>query len=104
MASRVIRRRRDAYEKADRRMTLRQLLDNAEKYLRDLTEHINDTFFPEIANFRALTRPVRRKSSYPKMTTLAKAIRTLKKTANDIDGSIEHLVEQMQYILGHTQR
>jgi hypothetical protein len=86
------------------RMTLRQLLDNAEKYSRDLTAHINDTFFPEIANFRALTRPVRRKSSYPKMTTLAKAFRTLEKTGNDIDGSIEHLVEQMQKILGHTKR
>jgi hypothetical protein len=86
------------------RMTLRQLLASAEKYSRDLTEHINGTLFPEIADFRALTRPVRRKSHYPKMTTLAKAIKKLDKTGNDVNGSIEHLVEQMQSILERMQR
>jgi hypothetical protein len=91
-------------EKPTRRMTLRQLLTHAEKYSRDLIEHINGTFLPKVTDFRDLSRPVRRKSHFPTMLALVNALKNLENAGNEISGNIDHLNEQMQSIREHAQR
>ena len=50
-------------ERPVRRMTLRQQLTHSEKCCRNLIEHFQAVLLPRIADFRDLSRPVRRRSS-----------------------------------------
>lgn len=91
-------------EKPIRRMTLRQLLTHAEKYSRDLLEHVNGTFLPKVTDFRDLSRPVRRKSHFPTLLALMNGLNNLENTGTEILSGIDHLHEQMQIIREHAQR
>src|SRR6516164_1520560 len=52
-------------EKSTRRMPLRQLLTHSEKCSRDLVEHLRNGLIHVLTEYRELSRPVRRRSSYP---------------------------------------
>src|SRR5262249_22679215 len=57
-------------ERPVRRMTLRQQLTHSEKCCRDLIEHFQAILLPRVADFRDLSRPVRRRSHYPTMVAV----------------------------------
>ena len=59
-------------DKPVRRMTLRQLLTHSEKCARDLIELVHTGFLARVVDFRELSRPVRRRSHYPKLVALQK--------------------------------
>jgi hypothetical protein len=91
-------------EKPVRRMTLRQQLTHAEKCSRDLIEHINGSLLPSISDIRDLSRPVRRRSHYPTMLSVANALNKLQQAGAEIAKMLDYLQEQMQEIREHARR
>lgn len=91
-------------EKPARRMTLRQLLIHAEKCSRDLLEQINATMMPRIADFRDLSRPVRRKSHYPTLIALMNSLNKLEQANTEIQNLVEYLGDQLEEIREHGRR
>jgi hypothetical protein len=85
-------------------MTLRQLLTHAEKCTRDLLEHLQATLQPRVADFRDLSRPVRRRSHYPTMMALMNAMKKLQESGAEAQVLADYLHEQMQDIREHAQR
>src|SRR3954462_1646852 len=81
-------------EKPVRRLTLRQLLTQAEKTNRDLAEMVHTELMGRISDFRDLSRPVRRRSHYPAMFAVQNALRKLEavneQSLNQIDYLLEH--------------
>ncbi|MFO0965980.1 MAG: hypothetical protein U0793_10405 [Gemmataceae bacterium] len=64
-----------ASDKPIRRMTLRQLLTHAEKLTRDLIDLIHTGLLARLADYRDLSRPVRRRSHYPTKIAVHNALR-----------------------------
>jgi hypothetical protein len=91
-------------ERPARRMTLRQLLIHAEKCSRDLFEQINATLMPRVADFRDLTRPVRRKSHYPALIALMNSLSKLEQANTEIQNLVEYLSDQLEEIHDHARR
>jgi len=84
-----------------RRMTLRQLLTLSEKCSRDLQEQLKGALGPRIAEFRDLSRPVRRRSHYPTLKAMRNALNRLHDTETEVNAMVEYLLEQLKLI--HTQ-
>jgi hypothetical protein len=93
-----------AIEKPARRMTLRQLMTHAEKCSRDLLDHCNATLLPRVADFRDLSRPVRRRSHYPTLLALVNAMNKLQQAGEETRALAEYLHEQLQEIREHARR
>jgi hypothetical protein len=91
-------------EKPTRRMTLRQLLIHSEKCSRDLIEQINATLMPRIADFRDLSRPVRRKSHYPTLISVMNSLAKLEQANTEIQNLVEYLGDQLEEIREHARR
>jgi hypothetical protein len=91
-------------EKPARRMTLRQLLIHAEKCSRDLIEQGNATLMPRVADFRDLSRPVRRKSHYPTLLAVINSLNKLQQANKEVQLFAEYLIEQLEEIRGHAKR
>jgi len=93
-----------AIDRPSRRMTLRQLLTHAEKCARDLLEHFQATLLHHLSDFRDLSRPVRRRSNYPTVMSVANALKKLSKAGAEAQEMAEYMHEQMQDIREHAQR
>ena len=91
-------------EKPVRRMTLRQQLTHAEKCSRDLIELINASLLSSISDVRDLSRPVRRRSHYPTMVSMANALNKLQEAGAEITKVLGYLHEQLQEIREHARR
>lgn len=91
-------------DKPVRRLTLRQLLTQAEKCNRDLAEMIHVQLMNRISDFRDLSRPVRRRSHYPTMIALQNALRKLEEAGEQSLQQIEYLNEHLEAIREHAQR
>jgi len=91
-------------EKAPRRMTLRQLLTHAEKCSRDLIEHLQSSYVLQIADFRDLSRPVRRRSHFPAMVAVHNALKKLVAAHAEVENIASYLHEQMETIREHAMR
>jgi hypothetical protein len=91
-------------ERPARRMTLRQLLTHSEKCVRDLVEHLQATTMPRFADFRDLSRPVRRRSHYPTMMALMNALKKLNEAGVETNALADYLHEQLEHIREHAQR
>lgn len=91
-------------EKPARRMTLRQLLIHSEKCSRDLIEQINATLMPRLADFRDLSRPVRRKSHYPTLIAVMNSLSKLEQANTEIQNLVEYLGDQLEEIRDHARR
>lgn len=87
-----------AIERPVRRMTLRQLMTHAEKCARDLIEHFHGTLMPGFADFRDLSRPVRRRSHFPTMLAVLNALNKLYQSSEEMRSMSDYLLEQMQEI------
>jgi hypothetical protein len=83
---------------APRRPTLRQVLTEAEKGARDLITHMQAELLPRVAEFRELTRPVRRRSKFPKLIAVQNALRKLQEVAAGQGNMANGLLRQMDEI------
>lgn len=93
-----------ASERPVRRMTLRQLLTASEKCTRDLIELLQSGYLSGVADFRDLSRPVRRRSHYPTMLAIHNSLRKLKDVAEKTRSLSEVLNEHLEAIRDHANR
>lgn len=91
-------------ERIPRRMPLRQLLTHSEKCSRDLIEHLRATLGPALSEFRELSRPVRRRSSYPSFVTIRNALKKIQQANHETHEQAEYLRERLQEIQRHGRR
>ena len=91
-------------DKPVRRMPLRQLLTHSEKQSRDLIEFVRATLIPQLTELRELSRPVRRRSSYPTMIAMNNSLRKLQQAADEMKQSIDYLQGRLQEIRDHSRR
>jgi hypothetical protein len=91
-------------DKPSRRMPLRQLLTHSEKCTRDLIEHLRSTLGPILSEFRELSRPVRRRSSYPSMVTMRNALKKVQQASKECHEQAEYLRERLMEIQKHGRR
>ena len=85
-------------------MTLRQLLTHTEKSTRDLIEHFQSTVLAAVADFRDLSRPIRRKSHFPTLLALMNALNKLQHVSKETQGISDYLLERLQEIREHTKK
>ena len=91
-------------ERPVRRMTLRQQLTHAEKCSRDIIDFFQGSLLPCISDVRDLSRPVRRRSHYPKMVSLSNSVNKLQQAGAEINQLVDYLQEQLQAIREHARR
>ena len=91
-------------EKPVRRMPLRQLLTHSEKYSRDLIDFVRANLIPQLTEFRELSRPVRRRSSYPSLIAVQNGLRKLQKASDETRQMVEYLQARLQEIKEHSRR
>ena len=91
-------------EKSVRRMPLRQLLTHAEKHTRDTLEHLRAALIPSLTEFRELSRPVRRRSSYPTMVAMQNALRKVQQATDETRQMVEYLLSRLEEIKEHSRR
>jgi hypothetical protein len=91
-------------DKSTRRMPLRQLLTHTEKYSRDLIEYLRATMLPQLTEMRELSRPVRRRSSYPTMVTMSNALRKVQQAAEEARQMVDYLQSRLEEIKTHSRR
>jgi hypothetical protein len=91
-------------EKPLRRLPLRQLLASSDKATRELAELVYTHFIPRVSDFRDLTRPVRRKSTYPTMLAFQNGLRRLSEAHDQLNVMIGVLQEHLDAIRDHAQR
>ena len=87
-----------------RRMTLRQLLTLSEKCSRDLMEQLRATLGPRLSEFRDLSRPVRRRSSYPTLKAMRNALNRVQEAEQEVNVVVEYLLEQLKVIQSQSRR
>src|SRR5689334_13129719 len=87
-----------------RRLPLRQLLTMAEKCARDMGEHLNSELLTQVADFRDLSRPVRRKSSFPSVRTVRHSLDKLLRIGDELNRLGTALQEQLVEIRERSQR
>lgn len=91
-------------ETSPRRMTLRQLLAQAEKCSRDLSEQLSNALLNNLEEAREMSRPVRKRSSYPSMLALMNSLQRLESVEAEVDVLVEYLLEQLEQIRQHARR
>jgi len=91
-------------DKPVRRMTLRQLLTHAEKCCRDLLDLGQSNMLPRVTEFRDLSRPVRRRSSYPALLAVQNALKKLVETFKENHDMADYLMEHLDAIRDHALR
>jgi len=90
-------------EKSTRRMPLRQLLTHSEKCSRDLVEHLRNGLIHVLTEYRELSRPVRRRSSYPTLLMLKNALRKVEQSGDEIRQMVAYLHERLEEIRSHSK-
>jgi len=85
-------------------MTLRQLLTHSEKCARDLIELVQTGFLTRIADFRDLSRPVRRRSHYPSLLALQNSLRKVLESVEQNKELTKLLNEHMEAIRDHANK
>jgi hypothetical protein len=91
-------------EKSLRRLPLRQLLASSDRTTRDLAEMVHTHVMPRIADFRDLSRPVRRKSQFPTMVAFQNGLRRMTEANDRLQTTICVLQEHLEAIRDHAQR
>ncbi len=91
-------------EKLLRRLTLRQLMASSEKASRDLAELVQTHLLPRVVDFRGLTRPVRRKSQYPKVLAFQNGLRRMMEANEQVKILLMNLQEHLEAIRDYAQR
>ena len=93
-----------AAERTYRRLPLRELLTDAEKRTRDLTEQVGTHWTGRAADLRELSRPVRRRSHYPTMVALLNALNKVQQVGEETRALADYLYELLQEIREHARK
>jgi len=87
-----------------RRLPLRQLLASSDKAARELAEQVHTHLLPRIADFRDLSRPVRRKSQFPTMVAFQNGLRRMLASNDQMKEMLGVLQEHLDAIRDHAQK
>src|ERR1700735_5052599 len=91
-------------EKPIKRLTLRELLTDAEKPPRQLAEHLQSNWLSRAVDVRELSRTVRRRSHFPTVTALSNAVQKLLELSRETESQLDYLVQELQAIRDHARR
>jgi hypothetical protein len=91
-------------DKTLRRLPLRQLLASSDRTTRELAELVHTHLLPRVADFRELTRPVRRKSHYPTVVAFLNGMRRMMEANDRLQMLVTTLQEHLDAIRDHAQR
>jgi hypothetical protein len=91
-------------EKPIKRMTLRELLSDAEKRARQLAEHLQSAWLARAVDVRELSRTVRRRSHFPTVNALHNSVQKLLELSRETEGQIDYLVQELEAIREHARR
>lgn len=93
-----------ALQKPVRRLTLRELLTDAEKRSRDVVDNLNNVLIQKVADLRDLSRTVRKKSHYPTLMALHNSLDRVVELTNESEVLIAQLEQQLNEIRDHARR
>jgi hypothetical protein len=93
-----------AVDKPNRRLTLRDLMTDAEKRARDLIEKIGTTWLTRVTDLRDLSRPIRKRSPYPTLVALQNAIEKVLEIHAEVAELLEYLTHELDDIRDHARR
>jgi hypothetical protein len=91
-------------DKPVRRLTLRQLLNQAEKCTANVIESCKTHFLKEASEYRGLSRPVRRRSQFPSMMAMQNSLKKLQEAHTNLQALAEYLCEHLEAIRDHANR
>lgn len=91
-------------DKPTRRMTLRELLLQAERTMKDLAEHLRGDFQLHVEDLRELSRPVRRRSQYPTMAAMKNATGRLEGACEEQAVRAQSLMQQVVVLRNRVRR
>jgi hypothetical protein len=91
-------------DKTLRRLPLRQLLASSDKAARELADMMYTNLLPRIADFRDLSRPVRRKSQFPTLIAFNNGLRRMLEAHDQITVMLSVLHEHLDAIRDHAQK
>src|SRR5262245_36931256 len=91
-------------DKALRRLPLRKLLASSDKATRELADLVHTHLLPRVADFRDLSRPVRRKSHFPTMLAFHNGLRRVIEANEKMHAMVVTLQEHLDAIRDHAQR
>jgi hypothetical protein len=91
-------------DKPARRLPLRDLLTDAEKRSRALSEQLGTAWLARAGDLRDLSRPVRKRSNYPTLMALQNSIQNLLQTSQEINDLIAILMRELDEIHEHGRR
>lgn len=91
-------------EKPVRRLTLRQLLNQAEKCTANLIENCRTQFLQASTEFRGLSRPVRRRSQFPTLVALLNSLKKFEQASDSLLSIANYLHEHLETIREHANR
>jgi hypothetical protein len=91
-------------EKPIKRLTLRELLTDAEKRARQLAEHLQSAWLTRAVDVRELSRTVRRRSHFPTVTALHNSVQKLLEVSRETESQIDYLVLELEAIREHARR
>jgi hypothetical protein len=87
-----------------RRLPLRELLASSDKAARELAESVHTHLLPRIADFRDLSRPVRRKSQFPTMVAFQNGLRRMVEANDKLKVLLGVLREHLDAVRDHAQK
>jgi len=91
-------------EKSFRRLPLRDLITDAEKRTRDLIEHFNTTWIPQVHELHDLSRLPRKKGHYPSLQSLKNVLDRMLQIDQETAVLIDHLSQELEEICEHARR
>lgn len=91
-------------QKPTRRLTLRELLTEAEKHSRDVANDVGRTIIQKVSDLRDLSRPVRKKSHYPTLVALHNSLTRVVELGGESDEMLDFLEKQLLEIRDHARR
>jgi len=93
-----------AADKPYRRLPLRELLTDASKRARDLSEQVGNHLSARAADLRELSRPVRRRSHYPTLLALVNSMDKLFEMQDETEEMADYLMRELDEIREHGKR
>jgi hypothetical protein len=87
-----------------RRLPLRQLMTHSLKDAHDLAEQLRTDLGPLLSEFRTLSRPNRKRSSYPTMTAMRNALAKVRRASEEMQRMTQQMEECLQEIKRHCAR
>ena len=91
-------------DKSLRRLPLRQLLSASDKAARELADSVHKHLLARIADFRDLSRPVRRKSQFPTLVAFQNGLRRMMEAHDHVKVTLGVLHEHLDAIRDHAQK